>query len=68
MKACQCTIPFQNPDACEHCGVPDYSEINSIQQKWCPQHGYPEPCIKCSGGMTIEEWDKFYKRLEEVIK
>lgn len=35
--------------------------------KWCPQHGYPEPCIKCNG-MTLEEWERFFKSLAEAVK
>jgi len=34
--------------------------------KWCPQHGYPEPCAKCNG-MTPEEWERFYKSLAESL-
>ena len=33
------------------------------KSKWCPQHGYPEPCAKCHG-MTEEEWEKFYESLD----
>ncbi len=33
--------------------------------KWCPQHGYPEPCVKCNG-MTKEEWDEFFRSLAKA--
>ena len=35
--------------------------------KWCPQHGYPEPCAKCNG-MTKEQWDEFFRSLAEAVK
>lgn len=35
--------------------------------RWCPQHGYPEPCAKCNG-MTREEWDRFFKSLAKAVK
>lgn len=34
--------------------------------KWCPQHGYPEPCAKCNG-MTKEEWDRFFESLARAV-
>ncbi len=34
--------------------------------KWCPQHGYSEPCAKCNG-MTQEEWDRFFKSLSKAV-
>jgi len=34
--------------------------------KWCPRHGYPEPCIKCNG-ITPEEWKKFFKSLARAV-
>ena len=34
--------------------------------KWCPQHGYPEPCAKCHG-MTAEEWERFEESLAEAV-
>ena len=35
-------------------------------KQWCPQHGYPEPCVKCNG-MTVEEWDKFFESLRKAV-
>jgi len=35
--------------------------------KWCEQHGYPEPCIKCAGGMTEEQWDSFWASMRKSI-
>ena len=35
--------------------------------KWCPHHGYPEPCAKCRG-MTGEEWDKFCISLAKAVE
>ena len=34
--------------------------------KWCPQHGYPEPCAKCYG-MTEKEWQEFYKSFAKAV-
>jgi len=36
------------------------------EPKWCPQHGYPEPCAKCNG-MTQEEWDRFFESLGKAV-
>ena len=41
-------------------------EVKKKAIRWCPQHGYPEPCAKCYG-MTTEEWDRFYKSLAAEI-
>ncbi len=38
----------------------------SGKAKWCPQHGYPEPCDKCSG-FTQEEWEEFFRSLSEAL-
>ena len=38
-----------------------------MTKKWCPQHGYPEPCAKCNG-MTKEEWEEFFRSLAEAVK
>lgn len=35
--------------------------------RWCPQHGYPEPCAKCNG-MTLKEWDEFFKSLAKAVE
>ena len=35
--------------------------------KWCPQHGYPEPCAKCSG-MTGKEWEEFFESLARAVR
>ena len=34
---------------------------------WCPQQGYPEPCVKCDG-MAQAGWDKFFESLAEAVK
>ena len=34
--------------------------------KWCPQHGYPEPCAKCNG-MKQWEWDEFFESLARTV-
>jgi len=34
--------------------------------QWCPQHGYPEPCVKCNG-MTAEEREEFFRSLAEAV-
>ena len=35
--------------------------------KWCPQHGWLEPCNKCNG-FTLEEWEEFGRSLLEAVK
>ena len=35
--------------------------------KWCPHHGYPEPCAKCNG-MTKEGWDEFFRTLAKAVE
>lgn len=34
--------------------------------KWCPQHGYPEPCVKCHG-WTKEAYKEFMESLAEAV-
>jgi hypothetical protein len=44
----------------------EVSILPQAEPKWCPQHGYPEPCAKCKG-LTQEEMDKFYKSLAKSL-
>ena len=30
------------------------------ETKWCPQHGYPEPCAKCNG-MALKAWPEIMR-------
>ena len=39
--------------------------MSKKEVRWCPQHGYPEPCANCNG-MTKEEWEEFYRSLAEA--
>lgn len=41
--------------------------LNDEEIKWCPQHGYPEPCAKCNG-MTEEKWEEFFRSLAEAVR
>lgn len=41
--------------------------VRREEGKWCPQHGYPEPCAKCNG-MTRDERDKFFKGLAKEVR
>ena len=33
---------------------------------WCPQHGYPEPCVKCKG-WTKEQLEEFFRSFQKAI-
>ena len=62
---------------CRNCGAfisHDWSNLSELCDEckekkiteWCPQHGYPKPCVKCNG-MTREEWDRFFESLAKAV-
>ena len=47
--------------------IPEWLQNYEKDSEWCPQHGYPLPCVKCNG-MTKDEWDEFFESLTKAVK